>query len=178
MDELEKFSSLRARQRCSYSESDIESLSVVESKLSVDLPRELRSLLSTYQCSIIFDSMVWFRPKQLTGLEDVDGSLDLEMIYGLVKGCSGLLEQNGSYSDQVPSNCIVVGASSGGDQICLDRHSSAILFWHHEAQTDEESLFVIADSFLEFVGLLFSKDDGDISEPNSDIVESGTFLNF
>lgn len=131
----------------------------VEARLSISLPPALKVILDHYKNSITFEKEMLFRPIASSGWEGSDGALDLITIYGLSYDDQGLLKQNSVYESQVPPSCIVFAESSGGNQICLDRHSGQVLFWDHETDGHNDPVSLISSSFDDFIAQLYAGDD-------------------
>lgn len=129
-------------------------LLAVKRALKTELPPELLDLISETGSALMFDEGARFKPDEPSGLEDTEGFQDLLMLYGLADDEHGLRENNETYREQLPPGLLTIGESSGGNQICLDPVSGQILFWHHEAETDEESTSLIANNFPSFLAKL------------------------
>jgi SMI1-KNR4 cell-wall len=115
-----------------------------------------------------------FKPKQRTFLEDSEGFHSLEILYGAADDDYGLRENNSTYRDQIGLTLVVIGESPGGNQICFEKKTGRILFWHHEAPIDEESIFEIATDFSEFVRKL-EPENASAERRTQKIVESKSF---
>lgn len=148
----------------------------IEARWGVTLPGGLKALLQAQPLPIAFDAMIRFVPAAANPWAGRDGKLGLDLLYGAVGGDYGLNRINETFLDNIPGHCFVIGASGGGNQICLDRKTGALLFWDHEALTDAESLFRIADGFDAFVALLEAEEDAALD--TSGIVESESWLDF
>jgi hypothetical protein len=170
----EKLKSLGARELKEPSTEKFD-LAKLEVELGITISGEYASLLEAYNGSIVFDNGAIFRPKQKSPVDSDDGYQSLEMLYGL-QGDSNLLKRNQMYRDQIPSGFVTIGESVGGNQICLSSNNGKVYFWFHEAKTEEESLFEIADSIEIFLKSL-KKDDG-LTQATREIDQSGSFLDF
>ncbi|MBC8029830.1 MAG: SMI1/KNR4 family protein [Pyrinomonadaceae bacterium] len=148
-----------------------------ERRISYTLPEELRQILVHFGAAVIFQKDVKFKPNERTFLEDSDGYHALEILYGTAQDSNGLENKNATYQDQVPSGLIVLGESPGGNQVCLDKSTGRVIFWHHEAVADEESVFEIANDFGDFINRLQVDNIHPASEPDG-IVKEKSFLNF
>ena len=149
----------------------------IEIELGVKFSDEYSALLNHYDGSIVFDNGAIYRPLQLSPVDNKHGFQILEILYGL-SGESNLLKRNQMYHDQIPAEYVVIGESVGGNQICLSKQNEKVYFWHHEALTDDTSLFEIAADINSFI-LSLEKDDKDHNNDSKrEIDESGSFLDF
>lgn len=153
----------------------VNDLANIESDLGWKLPETLRRILASYGGAIIFNNEVRFRPFESTGFGDESGCHSLDIVYGIASDINGIRERNSSFNRQVGEGFFAIGESSAGNVICIDMHSSRVLFWHHEAPSLEASFFTVADNFDAFMGMLEIV-DGDNDSDGDKIVES--FLNF
>jgi hypothetical protein len=146
-----------------------EDLAAVQRALSVTLPAELVELLVTTGSALMFDEGARFKPDEPSGIEDDEGFQGFSMIYGLADDEYGLREINETYRDQFPCELVAIGEAPGGNQICLDPESGQVVFWNHEAETDDASLSLIANDLASFLARLepdnppMTDDDGVVS---------------
>jgi hypothetical protein len=155
-------------------QSDLEA---TERELSVSLPGELREVLVSFGAAVVFEKGAMFKPNQPTSMEDSEGLLSLDVLYGVASGDHGLRKQNATFRDQIGPALVAIGDAGGGDQVCLEKTSGRILFWYHEANTDEESLFEIAPDFVSFMQRLEPESD-DSESAYRHIVKSESYLDF
>lgn len=174
MDVIKKLAELHAEPMASADGVAVRTVDDVERALGFALPDTLKTALSKVSGAIAFDATVLFKPMESSGWEDKDGSLDLNVIYGLAEDDWSLTKMNDTYAGRIPANCIAIGESSGGNQICLEADTNKVVFWDHEAATD--GVFLISNSFDEFLESLYLGDDslGD----SSGIIESESYLDF
>ncbi|WP_160154007.1 SMI1/KNR4 family protein [Microbulbifer sp. ALW1] len=171
---IESLKSLGARSLKDGSQDKL-SISQVESELNVKFSDSYRSVLESYENSIVFDHGAIYKPVEKSPVDNTDGFQSLEMLYGL-QGDSNLVSRNKMYKGQIPKECVVIGESVGGNQVCLSRASGKVYFWFHEAEIEDHSLFEVAESVNNFIeGLL--PDDMQNSDKR-EIDESGSFLDF
>ncbi|MBB3059784.1 SMI1/KNR4 family protein [Microbulbifer rhizosphaerae] len=147
----------------------------VQSELDFKFPPEYSTVLEEFKGPIVFNNGATFKPIQETPVDSENGFLSLEILYGL-RGNSNLIDKNNMYNEQIPSNLITIGESSGGDQICLSCKTGKVYFWYHEAKTEEYSAYEISNNIIEFFSSL--KKDDEQHEIKKDIDESGSFLEF
>ncbi|WP_421849475.1 SMI1/KNR4 family protein [Marinomonas sp.] len=150
------------------------SISQVESELNITFTDGYESVLKSFDNSIVFDHGTIYKPVQNSPVDTSDGYQSLEMLYGL-QGASNLVDKNKMYKDQIPEDCVVIGESIGGSQICLSRSSGKVYFWFHEAEFDDSSLFEISPVVDDFIKRLVRDE---IVAGNRDVDESGSFLDF
>lgn len=168
MNVLEKLSELQARRFDVEASKEMSTVADVERALEAQLPDGLKAALSHYCYAIDFDVTVSFRPIEPSGWERQDGAIDFNMIYGLAHDDWAILKMNETFAAQIPASCIVIGACSGGNQICLEKESGRILFWDHESSGAGVSL--AANSFDDFMDSLFVVDDS-LDDSDDGIIE-------
>jgi hypothetical protein len=176
MDVLGHLEALGAKPWIIDQDAVIERTSEIEAALQVVLPSSYSRVLEKYGTSITFDNEVLFKPEELSGWEGKDGTLDLVGLYGLARDDRGLSTANAAYGSQIPSTCIVIGESSGGNQLCLDRQSLGILFWDHEAESEGRSTYLVSNSFEDFINRL-QRGDNQVGSTEG-IIADESFLDF
>lgn len=174
MNVLEKLAELQARPRDIQGTKDAAAIEDVERSLKATLPEGLRSALTRFSHAIDFNTVVLFKPIECSGWEDRDGALDLLALYGLNADDWSILEMNETYAGRLPANCIAIGESSGGNQICLERGTDRVYFWDHESSSIGR--YLIANSFDDFVDSLYEGDNS--IEGPSGIIEGESYLDF
>lgn len=122
----------------------------IESHINLKLPKELADILTEAGGPIMFDEGAKFKPSSLSGREDPDGYMDLEILYDLSHRQNSIISRHEMLHTQLPSNLLAIGGVAGGDQICLDRNSPRVIYWKHDAP-DEESISEIAPTFTDFI---------------------------
>lgn len=150
-------------------------LTSVEVQLGVNFSDQYRRLLQEYEGSIVFDNGAQYKPAIKSPVDYKDGHQTIEILYGL-SGKSNIVNKNKMYGKQLPLNIITIGESSGGNQICLSIKDGKTFFWHHEAITDDSSLYKIADDLDALIANL--KPDNSGRSNDREIDESGTFFDF
>lgn len=154
---------------------DKHSISQVESELNITFTDGYKSVLKSFDNSIIFDHGAVYKPVQNSPVDTSDGFQSLELLYGL-HGDSNLVDKNRMYKEQIPEDCVVIGESIGGSQICLSRSSGKVYFWFHEAEFEDNSLFEIAPIVDDFIKGLVR--DEMLDSGKREVDESGSFLDF
>ena len=135
----------------------------LEKGLGFRLPSQLRDAFKAFGAAIAFDADVTFVPLELSGMEDDEGELSVDMFYGPCPGEHGIEDANRIYrGEQVPSGFAVLAPSNFGDQICIEVSSGRIFFWHHEAERDDQILFLAAQSFDALLAALRVKPEVDV----------------
>ena len=135
----------------------------LEKQLGFALPSQLRDAFKAFGAAIEFDGDVTFVPLEASGVEDERGELALDMFYGPCPGEHSLESANRMYrGEQVPSNFAVLASSNSGDQLCIEVSSGRIFFWHHEAEHEDEMLFLAAQSFEELLKALRVRREADV----------------
>lgn len=175
-DIFERFAALKASPWITDDLADSEALASVEERLGIALPPALKAVLEHYGAAITFGTEVHFRPDTPSGWEDKEGSLSISTLYGIRNDDWSIVKRNVDYDDQVPENCIVIGESPGGNQICIDRDSGSILFWDHESNVQEASSSIISESFDSFIERLYPVDDA--ARLPTGVITSKSYLNF
>lgn len=114
----------------------------------------------------------WIEDNVYTDLKESPAWLGEEPIsvglfYGLEQNKYDIRNVIKTYEEQLPEHVIPIADADGGDQICLDiseQDQGKIFFWDHELRDGVQDLFLIADTFTEFIEGLFiveEDDDGD-----------------
>lgn len=150
-------------------------LKKIESFLKIELSETHKSILNNYGGAIVFDEGAKYKPKTQSPVDDPQGFQNIEVFYGVLDDDNGLLNQNKMYSRQLPSTVITIGEAPGGNQICINRQDGRVLFWHHEAESEDKTLFEIAPSFDEFFSQL-EPDNGSQPSVSSGIDDSESWL--
>jgi len=173
MSFLEEKLGLSILETASVSNQDIE---VFENKHTIELPSSLKELLHKFQGAIVFDKGAKFKSECSSGREDDDGYLSLEMLYGgHLKGDNSLEEVNARLSDELGSDLVVVGDSTGGDQICINRKNGTVIFWMHDTPPLNAEV-LISKSFDDFIESL--EPDECENDSGREVIESESFLDF
>ncbi len=156
------------------SEDPERDLADFEISIGARLPDALRQHLIEFGAAVRFSAGAMFKPRQRTFIEDEAGLHRFEVLFGLAHDRNGIREKNETYADQLPPGYIAIGGSSGGDLICLARSSGKIMYWNHEAESEETSLFEIAPTFIDFVSSLLVDDA--IPDRSRKVVSTGRLL--
>ncbi len=149
---------------------DIDSkLEEIESFFNIKFSETHKSILKKFGNAIVFDEGAKYKPKVNSPLDDSEGFQNIEVLYGISDNDNGLINKNKMYSEQLPPSIITIGEAPGGNQVCINKDNGKVLFWHHEADNEENMLFEIAPSFDEFISQL--KPDNESQSINSSAIE-------
>lgn len=101
-------------------------------------------------------------------IDDLPFSIDLNhgeinFIYGWGKEEYSLQEIRDTFIDQIPKKYFVFAEGNPGDQLCINMDNQKIYYWHHESFENQE-LYLVADSFNEFISQLSIRDENDTEE--------------
>ena len=84
-----------------------------------------------------------------------DGKWDsIELFYFIGDTEFDIEKKAKQYSDQIPTGFLPFAEAAGGNQICIDIKTGAILFWDHESEPNAQELFFIAKSISDFLKIL------------------------
>ncbi len=129
------------------------SLNTIENELQTRLPKTLVSILTKMGGGIYFSAK--YKPDVRSPLSDSEGYNSLDFLYGLTDDDNGVLAKNRTYGrEQIPDTYITVGESSGGDQLCIEKNSGKVYYWHHEALSEDKMFYLVASSFDDFLSRL------------------------
>jgi hypothetical protein len=151
---------------------DAYSLSELSLLLSVDFPPILKELYSLHARTMIFEKGAVFKPVEATPVDDTEGFQELEILYGLNKGPTGLFQKNKMYSQQFPEGFLTIGGAPGGNQICMHRKNPKVSFFYHEAQIEGTAFYEIAETLETFLQHLTCDIDRGKISARSGIVKS------
>lgn len=163
-----------------------EEIKKFEEKLSLNLPIEYRVFLLSFE-NVFFEDEVIFKPLQASPWASHDGLETLDELFGL----SNLQKNMEVYYNRVPNNLIPIGESPGGNLICLGVEGGVkgkVYFWDHENElearviigdalvTDNindywENLYLISESFLDFISELALLENTEQRNNKSNAVE-------
>ncbi|MEY8713642.1 SMI1/KNR4 family protein [Mangrovibacter phragmitis] len=144
-------------------------INLIESETG-QFPDSYRSFLLHFGISVLFDVNVVFKAIQPSPWADDKGYDSLESLYGLFESDNEytISEVVNTYKEDFHNQWISIGASSGGNQICICLNGEMygqIWFWDHEADpifndtTVISGMTKIANSFIEFVDILEVQDE-------------------
>lgn len=153
-------------------------LSTFEAQINFLFPESLRKILVFLGGAIVFEKRVKFKPKQKTMLEGEDGYHGLELLYGVAKDGNGLREKNLVFQEQLPSGLVAFGESAGGNLVCLEKSTERVMYWHHEAEFNEKSVFEISENFDSFLNALVADDVPPTQRKTQAIIPGKSFLDF
>ncbi|MFP3812687.1 SMI1/KNR4 family protein [Bacillus pumilus] len=115
----------------------------------------------------------WIEDNVYTSLREkpvwfVGESVPVELFYGLEQNDYDIREAIKTYKEQLSEQIIPIADADDGDLICLDVseiNQGKIYFWDHELRDRDQDLFLIADTFTEFIeGLFVVEDDHEDSD--------------
>ncbi|KIL11061.1 SMI1/KNR4 family protein [Bacillus sp. Je.9.29.b] len=151
--------------------SSLYEMKEIEEENAYHISPDYKSFISEYgEC--------WIEDNVYTHLREkpvwlVGESVPVELFYGLEQNDYDIREAIKTYKDQLPEQIIPIADADGGDLICLDVskiNQGKIYFWDHELRDREQDLFLIADTFTEFIeGLFVVEDDEDSDTEDIDI---------
>jgi len=124
----------------------------VEDEIGFNLPDDYREFLSKYGGFAADGSAVFsFREPYPGGKRDM-----AEVFYGVLgKDGYDLLHNYGAYKGRILIEALPIALDAFGNQICLiltGKYRGKIHFWDHEEELlDKSNLYLIADSFDEFI---------------------------
>ncbi|CAM3926062.1 SMI1 / KNR4 family protein [Vibrio aerogenes CECT 7868] len=132
-----------------------------------DLPEDkgYRDFLNHFSQTSVFDKEVCFTGQEASAFSD-HGKEFLEALFAECEDSNNdLFSLREKYAEQLPDNLFVIGEVTGGNLICLDKNAGdSVKVWDRTVSGDlSQSLFHIADSFLDFIDLLEETQD-DVSD--------------
>ncbi|MFN2747229.1 SMI1/KNR4 family protein [Bacillus sp. z60-18] len=139
---------------------DEKEIEEIEKSLSINLSDDYKEFLLKYgECMIMEDNLV-FPVLEDTPLSD-EGVLPLGFFYGLEDNRYDIRNVRDIYFDQMPEWVLPIADAEGGDQICIGvkgEKKGKIYFWDHELRDRQQDLFLVANTFSDFIQSLFVKD--------------------
>lgn len=150
MTNFEHFEALRPRLIGLSAIAPESDLASIEKKLGINLPPALRAIIVRMKGATVFDIDVSFIPREPIPLQDAIGEIGFELIYGVAADTNGIQEKFIVYEQQLPDDLVAFGECAGGNLICLDKKTSNVVFWLHDASSEEQSVFLVADTAEEF----------------------------
>lgn len=109
--------------------SDESTLAEIEQLVSIS--DSYRQALTTIGGAIFFDNGARFTPDDTIPWQRPDGTLDIDMLFGLGRGEFSILEQLNDFKNQLPKGSVPLGDSPGGNLIISDEYGK-VFFWDHE----------------------------------------------
>ena len=103
----------------------------VESVLHTEIPDVLRSILTTFQGAVVFDSEVRFHP-EVGSFAGSDGRIGLEVVFGLSTGFWGILVANERLAEYLPSSRFAFASCAGGNSLSFDVDDQAVYLLLHD----------------------------------------------
>lgn len=127
-----------------------------EQKWGVKLPEEYRKFLSTYNGGYPFPDAF--------AIADIEDESTVDRFLQLGAGPHSNLEKYmTTYTGRLPNDLFPIAHDPGGNLICIGIDGDCfgkIYFWDHEFEADENepdysNVYLIADSFIEFLENLY-----------------------
>lgn len=142
----------------------------IEKENGYHISSDYKSFINEYgECWIEDNVYTYLREKPVWLVGE---SVPVELFYGLEQNDYDIREAIKTYNEQLPEQIIPIADADGGDLICLDVseiNQGKIYFWDHELRDREQDLFLIADTFTEFIEGLFVVEDDDEDSDIEDI---------
>jgi len=152
-------------------------LSSFEKQFSCVLPRNLWDIMVYFGAAILFEGDARFKTTLIPSHNHTYHSLDI--LYGTTRDANGIIEVNTVYKAQFPDEVVAIGASLGGNQVCLHKQTGEVLFWDHEAAFDQDSFSHISHNFDEWLSEIeVKRDTGANGNTNNDVIAEKSFLDF
>jgi hypothetical protein len=146
-------------------------ISSFEEKLKISLPISYKNYLLRCNGGNPDDG-TYSMSENIDGDEEFSG---IDWFYSISNDYTTSLEKNiNTFYGRVPYDMIPIGEDGGGNQICLgisgERYGK-VYFWDHDWESDEdepwyENVYLIANSFEDFINKLYKFDIVDYGEPN------------
>jgi len=124
----------------------------IEDEIGFNLPDDYREFISRFGCYCP-EAYAVFSFKE--PFQNNDEGI-VSVFYGLLEGDSyDLLRNFETYKERILIEALPIASDPGGNQICLiltGKYRGKIYFWDHEEELlDKSNLYLIADSFDEFI---------------------------
>lgn len=150
----------------------------MEKVLNIKFPYEYKKMIKDFNGSSIgFEKGAQYIPKIAPPIVNEKGYLGLDFFYGIGDDKLNIFYENESYKGILPPNLVTIGLVLSGDEICFDRINQNIVYWWHEAPFHNEQVFLISNSFSDFLRILKPEDIEDENIENK-IIMSKSYLNF
>lgn len=134
----------------------LNNITVCEEKMNIKFPRDYKEFLIEYNGGNV-------KPN-IFKVSDSQGESAVNMFYGIDVSdqYDDLLSVFDSLDGEIPDDFISIGDDSAGNQICLgvrNIYSEKVYIWIHDMEVDEDmdNMFILADSFNEFIGKLYTE---------------------
>ena len=115
-----------------------------------ELPKNVEELVKIYKHSVLFYDDIIFVPQYLTGLEDENKLLSLEVLWGLEEGKFNIFKKNVSLENlEADEHLYSIGRSFGGIHICLSKNDDAVYFFVNDSEENTYKIFDNLHSFIE-----------------------------
>lgn len=123
-----------------------------------------RRLLIALGGAVTFDRGARFELDEPCPIARKDGSLDLEILFGLGDGGDGIEAKLDIYMDELPAGFVPIGEVPGGSLVCLDGEGR-VYVWDHESSRDQEP-YLAAESADILLGRLKPDEDDPDDSPS------------
>jgi len=127
--------------------------SILYEETGIRLPDYYLDLLTDFNGAIFFEEGVIFEPAEATPMDDKNGLLAIDLLFGL-SGSYGIVAKYKQYGERLPDKLVPIGDAPGGDLICFSPSSNNVIFWMHEAGPSEKTTYTVAKDIKTFLGNL------------------------
>ena len=137
----------------------LESISLLEEKISAKLPLEYKSYLLLHNGGHPLKDFYPLINSKLT--EEADVAWFLAFYDGEYEN---LVDDYNTYKNRIPQGFVPIARGSGGDLVCLcveGLEYGKLYFWNHDWEADEgeevtfDNTYLIANSFTDFINSLY-----------------------
>jgi hypothetical protein len=137
----------------------LEAVKRFELETGIDLPSDYRDFVAAWGLAL-FDGNVSF---PIQGDPSFGGEGLLDVFFGFKPGDANDLAENFElYAGRIPDDLMPVAEDPGSNMICLSfagRRRGRVMFFDKEAEGSPEAMWIIADSWDEFMRSLKSSED-------------------
>ncbi|MDQ0244738.1 hypothetical protein J2S09_002309 [Bacillus fengqiuensis] len=129
-------------------------IETIEVEYKVEFPEDFKLFLLQYGTCTFNEDDIYYRSIEKNPWTPDDGFESVEIFYGLDKDEYDIRQMIQRYSEYIPGNLIPFAESPGGNQICIavnGNEKGKIYFWDHENRNGQKDLFLVAESFSDFI---------------------------
>lgn len=141
-----------------------------EAAIGEELPSDYRGFINYAGAPLSMKNIVCFHPKQASPWDDESGVQEVSVFYGFGQGLDALERAYAVFGGGMPLSMIPIANAPFGNQICLGisgDERGRVYFWDKDDEreitgdrvNDFGNLYLIANSFSEFVESLFVAED-------------------
>ncbi|KQY87325.1 hypothetical protein ASD24_05545 [Paenibacillus sp. Root52] len=171
----------------------------IEKKYVISLPELYKHFLLSYE-EVEFEQEIQFKTIENTPWSHGDGFESLASFFVTSDGTNKLEKKIEQYYERIPTSIFPIADDSAGNLICIgvkdDEYRGRIYFWDHENELvakvmlDEDlkdvssidnywdNVYLIAESFIDFIRSLEMKNDSIVEDINSKIIGINMSSNF